>query len=113
MNKDIIGKYCEFYLDDGSDEREIGKIIGFNPNNNDELLVYVTSSDIGHSGDYYEWLLREGWEIDILEELFELLRKDNRFWYVISDLFIGFVDNEILSIETTVDESGKIIITKT
>ena len=111
MNKDIIGKYCEFYPDDGSDEREIGKIIGFNPNN-DELLVYVTSSDRGHSADNYEWLLREGWEIETPEEEFELLREHRRFWYVIGDLFIGFVDNEILSIETTVDESGKIIITK-
>ena len=111
MNKDIIGKYCEFYLDDGSDEREIGKIIGFNPNN-DELLVYVTSSDRGHSADYYHWLLAEGWEINTIEEDFEIIRKDRKFWYVAIDLFIGFVDNEILSIETTVDESGKIIITK-
>ena len=113
MNKDIIGKYCEFYPDDGSDEREIGKIIGFNPNNNDELLVYVTSSDRGHSADYYHWLLAEGWEINTIEEDFEIIRKDRKFWYVAIDLFIGFVDNEILSIETTVDESGKIIITKT
>ena len=114
MNKDIIGKYCEFYLDNGSDEREIGKIIGFNPNNNDELLVYVTSSNRGHIADYYKWLLGEGWEIGILEELFELLRKDSRFWYVDIDLFIGLIDDKsIISIETTIDESGKIIITKT
>ena len=112
MDRSIIGKKCEFYPDEDCNVKETGKIIGFNPNN-DELLVYVNSSNRGHSADNYEWLLREGWKIDILEELFELLRKDNRFWYVISDLFIGFVDNEILSIETTVDESGKIIITKT
>ena len=111
MNKDIIGKYCEFYPDDGSDEREIGKIIGFNPNN-DELLVYVTSSDRGHSADNYEWLLREGWEIETPEEEFELLREHRRFWYVIGELFIGTIDNKLISIETIVDESGKIIITK-
>ena len=114
MNKDIIGKYCEFYSDDGSDEREIGKIIGFNPNNNDELLVYITSSNRGHSADSYHWLLGEGWEINTIEEDFEILRRDIRFWYVISDLFIGLIDyKSIISIETTVDESGKIIITKT
>ena len=113
MNKDIIGKYCEFYPTDDSVKREIGKIIGFNPNN-DELLVYVTSSDRGHDGDYYETLLNDGWLIDLMtEESFEMLRRNLRFWYVRIDLFIGFVDNEILSIETTVDESGKIIITKT
>ena len=114
MNKDIIGKYCEFYLDNGSDEREIGKIIGFNPNNNnDELLVYVTSINRGHSADNYEWLLIEGWEIETPEEEFELLREHGRFWYVITELFIGTIDNKLISIETTVDESGKIIITKT
>ena len=113
MNKDIIGKYCNFYLDHNCDNIETGKIIGFDPNNNDELLVYVNSSNRGHSADKYERLLREGWEIETSEEEFELLREHRRFWYVIGDLFIGFVDNEILSIETTVDESGKIIITKT
>ena len=112
MNKDIIGKYCEFYLDDGSGEREIGKIIGVNPNN-DELLVYVTSSDRGHIADYYHWLLAEGWEIETPEEEFELLREHERFWYVKTELFIGTIDNKLISIETTVDESGKIIITKT
>ena len=113
MNKDIIGKYCEFYPDDDSDEREIGKIIGFNPNNDDELLVYVTSSDRGHEADYYHWLLAEGWEINTIEEDFEMLRRDLRFWYVNTELFIGTIDNKLISIETTVDESGKIIITKT
>ena len=112
MNKDIIGKYCEFYPDDDSDEREIGKIIGFNPNN-DELLVYVTSSDRGHVADYYHWLLAEGWEINTIEEDFEVLRNDHKFWYVAIELFIGTIDNKLISIETTVDESGKIIITKT
>ena len=112
MNKDIIGKYCEFYPDEGSDKREIGKIIGFNPNN-DELLVYITSSDIGHSADYYRWLLGDRWEIETPEEEFELLREHTRFWYVNTELFIETIDNKLISIETTVDESGKIIITKT
>ena len=112
MNKDTIGKYCEFYPDDGSDEREIGKIIGFNPNNYDELLVYVTSSDRGHEADSYHYLLGEGWEINTIEEEFELLREHRRFWYVNTELFIGTIDNKLISIETTVDESGKIIITK-
>ena len=112
MNKDIIGKYCEFYLDNGSDEREIGEIIGFNPHN-DEVLVYVNSSNRGHSADNYEWLSIEGWEIETPEEEFELLREHRRFWYINTELFIGTIDNKLISIETTVDESGKIIITKT
>ena len=111
MDRSILGKYCNFYPEEDCDDIETGKIIGFNPNN-DELLVYVTSSDRGHSADNYEWLLREGWEIETPEEEFELLREHRRFWYVITELFIGTIDNKLISIETTVDESGKIIITK-
>ena len=112
MNKDIIGKQCEFYPDEDCNVKETGKIIGFNPNN-DKLLVYVNSSNRGHSADYYKWLLREGWEIETPEEEFELLREHRRFWYVNTELFIRTIDNKLISIETTVDESGKIIITKT
>ena len=112
MYKDMLGKYCNFYPEADCDNIETGRIVGFNPNN-DEVLVYVNSSNRGHSADNYEWLLDEGWEIETPEEEFELLREHRRFWYVNTELFIGTIDNKLISIETTVDESGKIIITKT
>ena len=114
MYTDMLGKYCNFYPEDDCDDIETGRIIGFNPDFGDgELLVYVTSSDRGHSADYYEELLDEGWLIDLMtEESFEMLRRDLRFWYIPVDLFIGLLEKEISSIETSVDESGKIIITK-
>ena len=112
MNRSILGKQCEFYAEDDLTDRDTGKIIGFNPNNA-KLLVYVNSSNRGHCADNYKWLLGDGWEIETPEEEFELLKEHKRFWYVSIASFIGFIDDKLISIETTVDESGKIIITKT
>ena len=79
-------------------------------------LIYTINGDIGHNcgvGDYNSIQQRDGYEFYISEEEFELLRKDERMWYVSEHHFINIIENDNnTSIITTVDENGKIVITK-
>ena len=80
-------------------------------------LVYTINGNMGHDcgvGDYNSIQQRDGYEFYISEEEFELLIKDERMWYVSEDYFINIieVENNTTNINVTVDENGKILITK-
>ena len=86
-----------------------------NPNE----YYYVVNSDnslYGHSFALrtYSGMVREGYEFYINEEEFEALRQDENMWFVDPFSFIGIIENydNKPSINVTVDENGKILITK-
>ena len=59
-------------------------------------------------------MVREGYEFYINEEEFEALRQDENMLFVDPFSFIGIIENynNQPSINVTVDENGKILITK-
>ena len=62
-----------------------------------QYLVYTINSDMGHNcgaGDYNSIQQRDGYEFYISEEEFELLRKDERMWYVSEHYFINIIEND-------------------
>ena len=78
-------------------------------------LIYTINGDIGHNcgaGDYNS-IQQNGYNFYITEKEFNLLRKDHKMWYVSEHHFINIIENDNnTSIITTVDENGKIVITK-
>jgi hypothetical protein len=78
-------------------------------------LVYTINGNRGHSGaGDYEGIQQDGYNFYITEKEFKLLRNDSKMWYVSEDYFINIieVENNTTNIITTVDENGKILITK-
>ena len=79
-------------------------------------LVYTINGNKGHNcgaGDY-EGIQQDGYNFYITEKEFKLLRNDSKMWYVSEYYFINIigVENNTTNIITTVDENGKILITK-
>ena len=63
----------------------------------------------------YEGIQQDGHNFYITKKEFELLRKDGKMWYVSGHHFINIIEvenNNQPSINVTVDENGKILITK-
>ena len=78
-------------------------------------LVYTINGNMGHDcGASYEGLQQDGYNFYITEKEFKLLRNDSKMWYVSEHHFINIieVENNTTNIITTVDENGKILITK-
>ena len=79
-------------------------------------LVNSDNSIYGHSCEprTYSDMIAEGCEFYISEEEFELLRKNKKMWFVDSFSLVNIFenDNNKPNLITTVDENGKIIITK-
>ena len=112
---DILDKTCRFVNEDtGSDST--GTIIAFKNHPYKELLIAFLDGSDGHIGPEYDFLTKEtnDWHTMITEVEYEELRKNGVLWYVNADLVISIEesnDNKQV-IQTSVDESGKIIITK-
>ena len=106
---------CEFKIHSQVFIGDILAKIYKNPND----YYYVVNSDnslYGHScaPRTYSGMVRDGYEFYITEEEFELLRDDENMWFVDPSSFIGIIENydNKPSINITVDENGKIFITK-
>ena len=106
---------CEFKIHSQVFIGDILAKIYKNPNE----YYYVVNSDnslYGHScaSRTYSGMIEEGYEFYITEEEFELLRKDRNMWFVDPYTFINITENgnNQHTINVTVDENGKIFITK-
>ena len=79
-------------------------------------LVYTINGNMGHDFGVndYEGLQQDGYNFYITEKEFQLLRNYHKMWYVSEHHFINIIenDNNTTSINVTVDENGKIFITK-
>ena len=80
-------------------------------------LVYTINGNMGHDcgTGYYEGIQQDGYNFYITKKEFELLRKDGKMWYVSEHNSISIIEaenNNQPSINVTVDENGKIVITK-
>ena len=112
---DILNKICRF-VKESPDCEAIGTIVAFKNKPYKELLINFLEEDEGHIGPEYDFLTQEtnDWHTMITEGEYEELRKNGVLWYVNADLVISIEesnDNKEV-IQTSVDESGKIIITK-
>ena len=106
---------CEFRV---YSQTFIGDVIAkiYGSSNDYYYLVNSDNSLYGHScaPRTYSGMVREGYEFYINEEEFEALRQDENMWFVDPFSFIGIIENydNKPSINVTVDENGKILITK-
>ena len=80
-------------------------------------LVYTINGDMGHDCGVNdcEGIQQDGYIFYITEKEFQLLRNDHKMWYVSEHSFINIIEvenNNKHSINVTVDENGKILITK-
>ena len=92
-----------------------GYILGKRDSKN-HYLVYTINGDMGHNcgAGGYASIQQDGYNFYITEKEFKLLRNDSKMWYVSEHHFINIieVENNTTNIITTVDENGKILITK-
>ena len=106
---------CEFEIHSQVFIGDILAKIYINPNDY-YYLVNSDNSPYGHScaSLTYSGMVREGYEFYINEEEFESLRQDENLWFVDQFSFIGIIENynNKPSINVTVDEKSKILITK-
>ena len=112
---DILNKICRF-ANESSDCEAIGTIVAFRNKPYKELLINFLEGGEGHTGPEYDFLKNEtnDWNTLMTEDEYQELRKSDSLWYVNEDLVISIEesnDNKEV-IQTSVDESGKIIITK-
>ena len=112
---DILNKSCRFINDD-TDSEAIGIIVAFSNYPYKELLINFLEGGEGHIGPEYDFLKNEtnDWNTLMTEDEYQKLRDFDNLWYVNADLVISIEesnDNKQV-IQTSVDESGKIIITK-
>lgn len=113
---DILNKICRF-VNESSGSEAIGTIVAFRNKPYKELLINFLEEGEGHIGPEYDFLKNEtnDWNTLMTEDEYQELRKSDSLWYVNEDLVISIEesnDNKLISIQTSVDESGKIIITK-
>ena len=112
---DILNKICRF-VKESPDCEAIGTIVAFKNKPYKELLINFLEEDEGHIGPEYDFLKKNSndWNILMTNDEYQKLRDFNSLWYVNADLVISIEesnDNKQV-IQTSVDESGKIIITK-
>ena len=112
---DILNKICRF-ANESSDCEAIGTIVAFRNKPYKELLINFLEEGEGHIGPEYDFLKNEtnDWNILMTNDEYQKLRDFNNLWYINEDLVISIEesnDNKQV-IQTSVDESGKIIITK-
>ena len=112
---DILNKICRFVNDD-TDSEAIGTIVAFKNKHYKELLINFLEGGEGHIGPEYDFLKNEtnDWNTLMTEDEYQELRKSDSLWYVSEDLVISIEESNDSKqvIQTLVDESGKIIITK-
>ena len=112
---DILNKICRFE-NDSPDCEAIGTIVAFKNKPYKELLINFLEGGEGHIGPEYDFLKNEtnDWNTLMTEDEYQELRESDSLWYVHEDIVISIEesnDNKEV-IQTSVDESGKIIITK-